>query len=274
MNTQIVLAVMVAASALAPAARAGELFGVDITLPNRLLRIDRDTAASEVVGATNVPEWMNGLTYDPVGNVLYGLNPGTKSLYRIDRTTGRATVVGTPGRLGFGNANGLAYDPIARVLYGTDNFTNALFTIDTATGVGTRVADITGGFTEIEGLGYDPFTRTLFGLTQLQSRVVTIDTATGLATGLPVALPPGVWRGLDFDTERRVLYGTTEGLLTTLYRIDPTTGAATRVGDLPGTVAVQGLAYVPEPGGVTAALLAGAAALLRRRRVTVRPARA
>ena len=124
---------------------------MDIKLPNRLGRVDRDTAAFDAVGPTLVPEWMNGLAYDPIGGVLYGLNPGTKSLYRIDRATGRATAVGTPGQLGFGNPNGLAFDPVGGVLYGTDNFSNALFSINTATGVGTRVATITGGDKALHG---------------------------------------------------------------------------------------------------------------------------
>ena len=94
---------------------------------------------------------MNGLAYDSLGDVLYGINPLQDQLFVIDRVSGAAQPIGSPGDLGFPNANGLTFDSVNRILYATDNNTNSLFTIDTATGTGHFVATIGGGFSAIEG---------------------------------------------------------------------------------------------------------------------------
>jgi len=228
--------------------------------------INRDTAAWSMIGPTNAGGNMNGIAYDAVHNLLYGINPASDQLFTINLGTGAATAVGAPGSLGYSSANGLAYDPVAEVLYATDNSANQLFRINVSTGVGTAVATISGGFSQIEGLGYDPFTRTLYGLTQLQQRVVKIDTTTGLATPLPAQLPEGVWRGLDFDWERRQLFATAVSANSLLYRIDVDTGAPTLVGTLVNGGFVQGLAFVPEPGAAMTCAGGLALSALRRRR--------
>jgi len=231
--------------------------------------LDRATGADTLTGPY-VPGVvaMNGLAYDAMHGILYGISPHTDRLYTIDPVTAQVGPVGQPGDLGFGNANGLAYDPTAGVLYGTDNFTNTLFTIDPGTGLGSPVGTIGGGFSNVEGLGFDPRTRTLYGLADgtggsevfYYGQIVLIDVATGDATPLGDPLPSErIWRGLTFDP-------LTEGLIACggsgLYRIDLDDGAATYIG---GTY-VQGLAVIPEPA--TLALLAvgvGAVWMKRRR---------
>lgn len=242
-----------------PGVASGEstLMGSQPGAKSKLYALDRSTGAGTEIGFY-VPsvESMNGLAYDAVHDVMYGISPARDRLYRICPTTADVTPIGSSGDLGFGNANGLAYDPVHEVLYGSDNTTNSLFTIDTTTGRGCLVAQIGGGFSNVEGLGFDSRTGTLYGLADgrdgeevfYYGQIVVIDPATAYATALGDELPSErIWRGLTFDPE-------TGGLIACggsgLYRIDVSTGAATFIGG----VYVQGLAVIPEPA--TLALLA------------------
>src|SRR6185436_13384491 len=62
----------------------------------------------------------------------------TSDFYRIDPTTGTATLVGP---MGFSSVSGMAFHPTTGVLYavGFDGLTHVLLTIDKVTGVGTLV---------------------------------------------------------------------------------------------------------------------------------------
>lgn len=253
--------------ALAPSiVSAGQLLGSEIA-SKTLMDINRDNAQWRPIGTHDVCS-LNGLTYDPNHDVLYGISPATDNIYRIDRKTAHATQIGAPGALGFPNANGLAYDPNNNVLYATDNNTNSLLTVDVRTGVGTKLATIGGGFTEIEGLGYDGKTGTLYGLTQLQRRIVEIDVKTGLARAVSDELPQLVWRGLDFDAERRVLFASAVKIFddAPLYSFEPVSKTLTFIGQMRGAEAVQGLAYVPEPSGALLGLAVMYLSATRRRR--------
>lgn len=248
---------------LAVPLHAGQLLGSDVW-SSALLDIDRNTAQWSLIG--NMGQVIGGMAYDPNHDVLYGISASTDNIYRIDYQTGQATRIGAPGALGYDNANGLAYDPRNDLLYGTDNNTNTLFTVDVKSGVGTPVAPIGGGFTEIEGLGFDAAGDKLYGLTQLQRRIVEIDPRTGAAVAVSDVLPSLVWRGLDYDAERHLLYASAVRVFgnAPLYSFDPVSKQLSFVGDMVGIEAVQGLAYVPEPSG--AALLMILGLLLKPRR--------
>jgi hypothetical protein len=244
-------ALLLAAVSLAtPAAHGGELLGTEVWT-HTLMRIDRDTASWTAIGTFDVCT-LSGLAYDENHDILYGIAPCTDNIYIIDRATGHATCVGPPGALGVDNANGLAYDPVHDILYATDNNTNTLLRVNTASGVATVVATISGGYSEIEGLGFDRETQVLYGLTQLQQRIVSIDVQTGWAAAVSEPLPSLVWRGLDFDSERHLLYASAVNIYgnAPLYRFDPVSGELAFVGNMVGASAVQGLGFVSESAAV------------------------
>lgn len=243
---------------------AGELLGSDVW-PHQLIEIDRDDASVTVIGVHGVCT-LSGLAYDSNHDLLYGIAPCTDNIYRVDRFTAEATMIGAPGALGYGNPNGLAYDPVNDILYGTDNNTNALFTVDPQTGAPHEIAIMHGGFTEIEGLGFNAATGTLYGITQLQRRIVTIETSDGRVAEISDELPDLIWRGLDYDSERRLLYAGAVDIWgdSQLYSFDPENGSLVFVGETVGASSVQGLAFVPEPS--TALLCLAATAIFGARR--------
>ncbi len=228
------------------AAQSADLLGTEVWT-HTLMRIDRATAAWTPIGTFDVCT-LAGLAYDQNHDILYGIAPCTDNIYIISRQTGAATCVGAPGALGVDNANGLAYDPVHDILYATDNNTNALLTVNVHTGAATVRAQILGGYTEIEGLGFDAAEQVLYGITQLQRRIVRIDVQTGLALEVSEPLPDLTWRGLDFDSERRLLYASAVNIFgdAPLYRCDPVSGQLTFVGTMVGAEAVQGLGFVME----------------------------
>ncbi len=243
--TRITAAATAALAALfAPAAPAQQLIGGDVG-GDRLVSIDRDTLEWTLIGVHG-NDTLSGLAYDANHDVLYGVSPSDDNLFVVDRQNASLRRVGAPGALGFPNTNGLAYDPNHDVLYATDNNTNTLMTVDVNTGVGHAIGVISGGFTEIEGLGYDPVTDTLYGLTQLQRRIVKIDVNTAAAEAVSDMLPSGVWRGLEFDTQRRILWATTVVINASslIYTFDPDTRRLEMKGSVNGVAAIQGLGFV------------------------------
>jgi len=232
---------------VAPAASADLLYGSEVA-SHTLMLIDPIDGSWTAVGTFDVCT-LSGLAYDSGADILYGIAPCTDNIYVIDRETAVATRVGPAGALGVGNANGLAYDPNADVLYATDNNSNTLLTVDRVTGAGTVVAEISGGFSEIEGLGFDARDNVLYGLTQLQRRIVSIDPHNGEARAVSNELPDMVWRGLDFDAERRLVYASAVDIWgdASLFWFDPATREMRLIAELDGASAVQGLACVGDP---------------------------
>ena len=223
-----------------------------------LYTLDRTTGDGLLIDYfnPNVPS-MNGLAYDPIAEILYGVVPSANQLFSIDPTTAKITPIGQPGDLGTTDANGLAFDPTRGLLYATDNVTNRLYTVDATTGLGSPVGTIGGGFSHVEGLGFDAKNNTLYGLAdgiagnpiEYFGQIITIDTATGDAQALGGPLPSSerLWRGLTFDP-------VSNGLIAcggTLYWIDPDDGEASYIGGR----YVQGLAVISDPLPLSLSLL-------------------
>ncbi|TWT44926.1 hypothetical protein RAS1_13460 [Phycisphaerae bacterium RAS1] len=152
----------------------GDLWGVSFT---NLYRINTDTGAATLVGATGIPGG-NALVFGSDGT-LYACGAQSTSLYTVNTTTGAASAIGdvgaqssgdlaffagdmylssatdqlvridlrpvsgTPiGPFGFHNVFGMARgdDGVLYGVAGTD-----VFSIDVATGQGTLVVDYAGG---------------------------------------------------------------------------------------------------------------------------------
>ncbi len=250
---------------MSAAVNAGDILGSD-AFSTAIGEIDGVDATWTPIGPAGVP--INGMAYSATTDTLYGVSAGTRSLYRISRQTGAATVVGTEGGLGFGNVNGLAYDPFNNDLFATDNNTNTLMRVDAATGNTTVIGEIGGGFTEIEGLAYDSDRNVLYGITDLQRRIVSIDLRSAVATAISPVLPDLVWRGLTWDSDNSLLYASAPDIFddAIIYSFDPVGGRLARRGVTAGVEAVQGLAFVPIPEPATATLILMLGGLFVRRR--------
>jgi hypothetical protein len=115
-------------SGLAYDAGSNRLYGTT-TLTNRLYEIDRTTGLATPIGNVGVP-LMRGLAFDNATGTLYGTHgvgpfDADDALYRINTSTGQATLVGHTGFFGPNappgrNAIGaLAIHPLTGDLYGS-----------------------------------------------------------------------------------------------------------------------------------------------------------
>jgi len=226
---------LVASPALA---QSPTLYGSDVSLDS-LVDIDPGSGLFTVIGSQGIPsnESINGLAFDQVNDVLYGINTSTNDLVTVNQVTGFASVVG--GTSG-GQFNGLAYDPGGDVLYSMTT-SDALYQINPLSGASTFIGS-TSVPDQIEGMAIDGTSGTLYGLNG-QGQIYTISKVTGAASALPNAIgSSGLWRGLTWDNANQQLLATLVGGGTggVLYSVDPNTGLGTMIGGT--TTFAQGLA--------------------------------
>ena len=155
-------------------------------------------------------------------------------LKRIDPITGAATKVGPMGIPG--RVKGLSASPGWTTLYGAEAGVEVhqLWTIDILTGAGSPVGPF--GY-PIRELAYDYFNDVLYGTDY--SNLFTICQASGTASLVGPFVAEGeylnhIW-ALDFDTATGRLYGVDEWE-DRLFWADPSTGAATFLGEWWGTM--------------------------------------
>lgn len=135
----------------------------------------------------------------------------------------------------------------AQILYGADGSggsLSTLYTINTTTGAATPIGAI--GFS-ITGLAFDPTTGILYGATsRLEPSgflgLVTINPLTGAGTAVGLyGTGSETMADISFDSNGN-LFGFLEPSSDDLYSINKSTGAATLVGNSPGS-AITGLAF-------------------------------
>lgn len=140
----------------------GFLYGIDSSAPPRLIRIDRDTGASSVVGNTVSAR---GIDYDPGTNRLWAAGDGALAgkFYSVDAATGAATELPTEPGSGFndglavvrasGSSPTVAVEPGFDVTHGVAlqawpnparNATRLRFSLPLANDVDARVFDVAG----------------------------------------------------------------------------------------------------------------------------------
>jgi hypothetical protein len=143
----------------------GHLFGITFT---GLFSIDRATAAATFIGSLGIPG-ANALVFGADGT-LYAAG-STTSLYRVNTSTGGASVL---GNIGFSSAGDLAFHDGQLYLSST---TNQLIRIDPSTFAGSAVGNL--GFSSVFGLanGDD---NVLYGVAGTQ--IFSVNTATGAGT--------------------------------------------------------------------------------------------
>ncbi|HYE03412.1 MAG TPA: hypothetical protein VD963_09280 [Phycisphaerales bacterium] len=263
-STVAALAVLSTAPALAG---IPDIYG--ITFSGALIGIDASTGAATLIGTTGLFN-CESLERDPATGHLLAIashSPsfGGRRLYRINPVTAVPTFIGDSG---FPWVEALAYNAGTGVMYasvspGNDVTAEQLATINITTGDATTIATTNMG--DIDAMACSP-SGVLYA-SHLGSGVFgAMDPATG-----QVASPmPGVplLAALDFAPDGTLFaskLGSFEGTgPSSLYIIDPATGAGTLVGSM-GFSHVSGLVVnVPAPGAL--GLLAGGACLAARRR--------
>ncbi len=157
---------------------------------------------------------------------------------------GRRFLIATVATLAFA----LSFTARALTLYGISISSSSLVSIDAQTAATTPIGPL--GVSSMEGLAYDSVTDRLLGVSY-DNNLYTINRITGAATlvgplGLTVQFP-----GLEFSADAHTLYLSTSPYYapgeytSSLYRVNPATGASTRIGDISGNTIVDGLAYDP-----------------------------
>ena len=211
--------------------------GNNASSPGALITVNTATGAGAVVGATGIVGGLSdpgvpALAIKSTGE-MYATDIGPSSkLYRVDATTGAATLV-APTTLS--SVTAIAFDG-ADVLWATDNLGN-LHIVNDATGASTLVGS-TGAF--IKGLAFDPTDGILWGSDAsgdvYKIDVHTADTTHVGNTGLP-ATPD-----IHFDDAGN-LYGSSGGGLANnnLIAIDKANGQGAVIGPI-GFASVAGMA--------------------------------
>lgn len=199
---------------------------------------------------------VTGLAIDPTTGTLYGStgrqasagqpNPG--SLIKIDRTTGKGTLIGDE-RANTETAADITFTPDGALFGWLEDTTDDLVTINTATGAATVVGD-SGLDTYGSGIASNSAGVLYFAGEGEQGRLFTIDRSTGAAT--PIATlngpngDPGI-SSLAFDASG-TLFGSripsdSPSFGSDLITLNTGTGAITSKG--PSVDRLDGIAFVP-----------------------------
>jgi hypothetical protein len=263
-------------------ASASSLFGV--TTDNMLVSFDSSApSAFQTSVAITGLFGADGTTPNPSGSILNltsrpGTNPGDFQLWAIDDSAnvytinlgGAATLVST-GFSPAGFSAGFAYDAFNdNFVYAGDNAENFSLSLTGTASANANLSYAGGGAPSIFGLGIDPSFGTIFAIDAVNDSLSTSDNPLfPVNSELTVIGGLGVdvisFGGLVVDWDGNLLASlSTDGLTSSLYSINSTTGAATSLGSFGAGVGLTAIA-VPEP---STALLGGLGllALLRRRR--------
>jgi sugar lactone lactonase YvrE len=114
-----------------------------------LYTVDPTTAAATLVGTGFGPVaspstgvGINGLGYDPVNDMLYGVAGARNELYTIDFNLGTVSLVGSLGPAWTGGDVGVDFDPVNGLLLAINTVQDTLFTINTSSGLATAVGPL------------------------------------------------------------------------------------------------------------------------------------
>jgi hypothetical protein len=189
--------------------KTGVLYGStsfnSATSAGHLVTINPTTARVTDIGSFGIAgsNTLSDITFDPVTEILYGNSGGNPNFFRVNLTTGAATVIGPTG-VGVTFGGGLATDSLGTIYGSPQPGPGSLFTYNKTTGAATAVAPLTGApFSgDIDAMAFDA-SGLLYGLeinTNIASRPVhllIINQTTGVITDV------GVTRnrldGLDFQ---------------------------------------------------------------------------
>lgn len=277
-----ILPLLLAGAVLSPAlGSAITLFG--LTSGNGLVSFDSATPGSVSTIGTISQAGIVDIDYYPVNGGLYGAT-GNGTLYRIDPTSGVATLAATPN-MSLTGVTDIDFNPAAdriRVFGAGDS--NFRLTPDVFNNTGLTAGGVTvdGFFTNTAvNLVGSAYTNNFDGVMGPTTQLFSIDSVgNNLYAHVNAAGDPagsfnqvnligslGITAGLNvgFDIgQDRIAYLSSDN---SLYTVDLATGTASSLGTVGGAglVSIAAVA-VPEASTVSALLLTGLAALGRRRR--------
>jgi hypothetical protein len=152
----------------------------------RLRRLDPVTNTISDVGPLGILYEFGGCAWNPANSTLYMVDgrhspSPTNSLYRVNLTTGAATLVGAHG---IGDMFSIAYHPPTDALYGVSVVTDQLYRFNLATGAATAIGSTGPTLPYIGGLVWDPVRARLVAISAGPGELYSMNIATGLATSL------------------------------------------------------------------------------------------
>ncbi len=249
------LAVLFGWLLLMPMAHAADILGV--AFDGTVSRIDTATGTGSTIGNAGFTG-LNSLARNSASeffSVAGDAFAPSSTLIRIDSITGLGTSVATVN-LGLAEASvrALAFSPTG-VLYALNNgggkFSTTdpddLYILDPLTGLGTLIGNT--GLPGLQGLEFASdgrlFAWDIAPTPGLGKGLVLLDPLTGLAADVNPLL--GEAAGVDIQTLAFNSSGSLYGGRTSLYVIDPATGATTLVGS--GGYDARGMAFLADDGG-------------------------
>lgn len=209
------------------------------------------TITSHTITGLQPAEQLLGIDFRPADGQLYGLG-STSRLYRINTSTGAATMVGTgPFPQALSNISyGIDFNPLAdrlRVI----NYADLNLRVNPTNGTLTaRDTDITPGSAAISAVAYSnnysgAASTVLYGLEASTGNLYRLDNpnAGQLTLVADLNLSTSTENGFDIVGQDNKAYVLFSGPTAKLYRINLQNSTITEVGDFP--VNVRGLALVP-----------------------------
>lgn len=155
-------------------------------------RMDPVSGTITNIGGLGVDFAFGDCAWDSANNTLYmvpragtGMNANT-NLYRVNTSTGAATVVGTHGII---DMRALAFNPVSNTLYAHGNTNGSLYTINVNTGAATFVG--TGNVGILDALAWDTSRNRMVGVTAdaTAGELFTVNLTNGAVTSLGTAGP-------------------------------------------------------------------------------------
>ncbi len=217
---------------------------------NNLWRINFSAGSASLIGNTGI--FIQELAYSPTG--ILNATTANGQLYRLNPGTGAASWLGSTG---LGDIEALDYvgqDLVAANFWDTPTF----YRLNPLNGAAAWLRDAnnaTGALRSMEALTLntviargDANGGTLFRIGLDSGVVTTLGPMSAMIAGLEV-IGPTVY-GVGDDGQ--------------LYRVNPSTGAITQIGDV-GNQYFTGLASIPAPGAAALLTLSGVFAARRRR---------
>jgi DNA-binding beta-propeller fold protein YncE len=156
--------------------------------PDALFSINPTTGVSVLVGATGLSNIFEGdLAFDPTSNVLYGIqnvpSAGVRDLFRINTTTGAATVIGDMMQPA-SDLSAMAFDASGN-LFVIDTQNKLLLSVNKSTAAVTHSQLMNVQLGDTAGMAFSPSTGTAYvadGGTSGTNALYTLNTTTGALT--------------------------------------------------------------------------------------------
>jgi hypothetical protein len=149
-----------------------------------LQRLDPVSLTITNIGPLGVDYALGDCAWDPANNTLYVVPRANTNLYRVNTTTGVATVIGSHG---VSDMRALAFDPVPGTMYA--HASGNLFTINLNTGATTLVGPSNVG--TLDAMAWDPVRSRMVGVTSDVSggTLFTVNLTNGAVTNLGPAGP-------------------------------------------------------------------------------------